>query len=76
MHNLTYTQFKHEIKKAYNIKIDDLPVYKIGIIKYFYKQQSLLTGGMPLEAYTSKTLGRIRRRTLNDYIKEVINNER
>ena len=53
MHNLTYTQFKHEIKKAYNIKIDDLPVYKIGIIKYFYKQQSLLTGGMPLEAYTS-----------------------
>ena len=68
MHNLTYTQFKHEIKKAYNIKIDDLPVYKIGIIKYFYKQHSLLTGGMPLEAYTSKTL--------NDYIKEVINNER
>ena len=68
MHNLTYTQFKHEIKKAYNIKIDDLPVYKIGIIKYFYKQQSLLTGCMPLEAYTSKTL--------NDYIKEVINNER
>ena len=68
MHNLTYTQFKHEIKKAYNIKIDDLPVYKIGIIKYFYKQQSLLTGGMPLEAYTSKTL--------NYYIKEVINNER
>ena len=76
MHNLTYTQFKHEIKIAYNIKIDDLPVYKIGIIKYFYKQQSLLTGGMQLEAYTSKTLGRIRRKTLNDYIKEVIKNER
>lgn len=68
MHNLTYTQFKHEIKKAYNINVDDLPVYKIGIIKYFYKLQSLTTGGMPLEAYTPKTL--------NDYIKEVIKNER
>ena len=40
MHNLTYTQFKHQIKKIYNINVDDLPVYKIGIIKYFYKLQN------------------------------------
>ena len=55
--NLTYTEFIHEIKKVYNINVDDLPVYQIGIIKYFYKLFKK---------------GNNKIKTLDDYIKEVI----
>ena len=61
MSNLKYTELKNVIKKDYNINVDDLPVYKIGILKYFYKQIKL-----------SSTMGT---KTFHDYIKEVIKNE-
>lgn len=64
MSNLSYAWLKNIIKNDYNINLDDLPAYKIGIIKYFYKQQN---------DYQNKHL---RLTSFNDYIEEVIKNER
>ncbi len=60
MSNLNYTRFKNVMKEYYNLNVDDLPVYKLGILKYFYKQLKL-----------SSTMGS---KTFNDYIEEVIKN--
>ncbi len=43
MSNLNYTRFKNVMKEYYNLNVDDLPVYKLGILKYYYKLQSLST---------------------------------
>lgn len=60
MNNLSYTELKNVMKKHYNINVDDLPVYKIGILKYYYKQQKL-----------SSTMNS---KTFDNYIREVIKN--
>jgi hypothetical protein len=38
--HLNYTWLKHQIKKNYNINLDDLPSYQTGIIKYLYMIQA------------------------------------
>ena len=58
--NLNYTWLKHQIKNDYNIDLDDLPTYQVGIIKYLYKQAI---------DYKNKHL---RLTTFNEYIREVI----
>tara|TARA_R100000654_G_scaffold45136_1_gene71247 strand:+ start:501 stop:698 length:198 start_codon:yes stop_codon:yes gene_type:complete len=58
--NLNYAWLKHQIKNDYNINLDDLPAYQVGIIKYLYKQAI---------DYKNKHL---RLTTFNEYIREVI----